>query len=33
VHGLITDEHVKLFSMTDDPYKAFCFVRGECEID
>jgi uncharacterized protein (TIGR00730 family) len=32
-HGLIKNEHVKLFSVTDDPYKAFCFVRGECEID
>ncbi len=32
-HGLISDEQVKLFSITDDPYKAFCFVRGECEID
>lgn len=32
-HGLIKKEHVKLFSITDDPYKAFCFVRGECEID
>jgi uncharacterized protein (TIGR00730 family) len=33
VHGLISDDQVKLFSITDDPYKAFCFVRGECEID
>ncbi len=32
-HNLITDEQVQLFSITDDPYKAFCFVRGECEID
>jgi len=32
-HNLIKAEHVKLFSITDDPYKAFCFVRGECEID
>jgi uncharacterized protein (TIGR00730 family) len=32
-HGLINDDQVKLFSMTDDPYKAFCFVRGECQID
>jgi len=32
-HGLIKQEHLKLFSITDDPYKAFCFVRGECEID
>jgi uncharacterized protein (TIGR00730 family) len=32
-HNLITPEHIKLFSITDDPYKAFCFVRGECEID
>jgi len=31
--GLIKSEHLKLFSVTDDPYKAFCFVRGECEID
>lgn len=33
VHGLVKPEHVKLFSVTDDPYKAFCFVRGECEIE
>ena len=32
-HGLIKAEHLKLFSVTDDPYKAFCFVRGECDID
>lgn len=32
-HGLVTPEQVKLFSVTDDPYKAFCFVRGECQID
>jgi uncharacterized protein (TIGR00730 family) len=32
-HGLVEPEHVKLFSVTDDPYKAFCFVRGECEIE
>lgn len=32
-HGLVKPEHAKLFSMTDDPYKAFCFVRGECEIE
>jgi len=32
-HGLIKPEHIKLFSVTDDPYKAFCFVRGECSID
>ena len=31
--GLVRHEHVKLFSVTDDPYKAFCFVRGECEIE
>lgn len=31
--GLIKSEHLRLFSVTDDPYKAFCFVRGECEID
>jgi uncharacterized protein (TIGR00730 family) len=31
--GLITPEHVQLFKVTDDPYKAFCFVRGECEIE
>ena len=31
--GLITSEHVQLFKVTDDPYKAFCFVRGECEIE
>jgi uncharacterized protein (TIGR00730 family) len=32
-HGLIKEEHVTLFSITDDPYKAVCFIRGECEID
>lgn len=32
-HGLIRREHVSLFSVTDDPYKAFCFVQGKCEID
>ncbi|HLW72509.1 MAG TPA: TIGR00730 family Rossman fold protein [Candidatus Babeliales bacterium] len=32
-HGLVTSEQVKLFSVTDDPYKAFCFVRGECQIE
>lgn len=31
--GLIREEHATLFSMTDDPYKAVCFVLGECEID
>jgi uncharacterized protein (TIGR00730 family) len=31
--GLVRPEHVKLFSITDDPYKAFCFVRGKCKID
>jgi uncharacterized protein (TIGR00730 family) len=31
--GLIKLEHLSLFSITDDPYKAFCFVRGECKID
>ncbi len=31
--GLVKAEHVKLFSITDDPYKAFCFVQGKCEID
>lgn len=32
-HGLVTAQQVKLFSVTDDPYKAFCFVRGECKIE
>jgi uncharacterized protein (TIGR00730 family) len=31
--GLIKPEDVKLFSVTDDPYMAFCFVQGKCEID
>jgi uncharacterized protein (TIGR00730 family) len=31
--GLVLPEHVELFSVTDDIYKAFCFVRGECKID
>ncbi|HSC25551.1 MAG TPA: TIGR00730 family Rossman fold protein [Candidatus Babeliales bacterium] len=30
--GLVKPEHVKLFSITDDPYAAFCFVQGKCEI-
>ena len=32
-HQLITPEHVKLFSITDDIEQAFCFVRGKCTID
>jgi uncharacterized protein (TIGR00730 family) len=32
-HGLVQPDQVKLFSVTDDPHKAFCFVRGECEIE
>lgn len=32
-HGLITKEHLELFKITDDSYKAFCFVRGKCTID
>jgi hypothetical protein len=31
--GLIKPEHVQLFKVTDDPYKAFCFIRGECKIE
>lgn len=31
--GLVQVDHIKLFSVTDDPYKAFCFVRQECTID
>ena len=33
VHGFVKAEHVTLFSVTDDPNKAVCFVRGECHID
>jgi uncharacterized protein (TIGR00730 family) len=33
VHNIIDKEHIALFSMTDDPYKAFCFIRGKCVID
>jgi uncharacterized protein (TIGR00730 family) len=32
-HGLIIPENVQLFSVTDDPYNAFCFVQGKCKID
>jgi uncharacterized protein (TIGR00730 family) len=32
-HGLITAEHLALLSVTDDPYKAFCFVIGKCKLD
>ncbi len=32
-HGLVTAEHLKLLSITDDPYKAFCFVQGKCKIE
>ncbi len=31
-HGTILKEHVKLFTVTDDPYEAFCIVRDECKI-
>jgi len=32
-HGFIVTENVQLFSVTDDPYNAFCFVRGKCKIE
>lgn len=32
-HHLITQEHLKLFSITDDIEQAFCFVRGKCIIE
>ena len=32
-HGFIVAEHVTLFSVTDDPYNAFCFVREQCKIE
>jgi uncharacterized protein (TIGR00730 family) len=32
-HRLITSEHLKLFSMTDDIQQAFCFIQGKCTID
>ena len=30
--GLIRTEHLNLFSVTDDPYAAFCFVQGKCDL-
>ena len=30
--GLIQAEDIKLFSVTDDPYAAFCFVQKKCDI-
>ena len=30
--GLIKAEHIKLFSVTDDLYAAFCFVQEKCDI-
>ncbi len=32
-HGFISEENLQLFKLTDDPYKAFCFIKGECDID
>jgi len=32
-HGLIKKEHIELFSITDDPHQAFCFVRDLCKIE
>jgi uncharacterized protein (TIGR00730 family) len=32
-HDLIKPEHLKLFSITDDPEQAFCFVLGKCKIE
>lgn len=31
--GLVKPEQVNLFSVTDDVYNAFCFVKGECIIE
>lgn len=31
-HGLLAKEDIQLFSMTDDTFEAFCFIRGECKI-
>ena len=31
--GLVKPDQVSLFSVTDDLYKAFCFVKGECDIE
>ncbi len=30
-HGLVKKEHVALFTLTDDPYEAFCLIRDECK--
>lgn len=32
-HNLVKSEHLQLFSVTDDPEKAFCFVLGKCKIE
>jgi len=32
VHGLITEEGLKLFTITDDLEQAFCLVRDECKM-
>lgn len=31
-HGLVKKEHVQLFTVTDDPYEAFCLIRDECAV-
>jgi len=31
-HGLVSEQDVLLFTVTDDLYKAFCVVRDECKL-
>ena len=31
-HGAVKEEHIKLFTVTDDLYQAFCLVRDECKM-
>ncbi|MGB8366976.1 MAG: TIGR00730 family Rossman fold protein [Candidatus Babeliales bacterium] len=31
-HGAVAQEHIKLFTLTDDLYQAFCLVRDECKM-
>lgn len=31
-HGAVEQEHIKLFTVTDNLYQAFCLVRDECKM-
>ena len=31
-HGTVKEEHIKLFTVTDDLYQAFCLVRDKCKM-